>query len=42
MMHVPETMQRGEHRRAYLRDDASRLLLKIRELAMILTARELE
>jgi 4-carboxymuconolactone decarboxylase len=42
MIHVPEMLQRGEHLRAYLRGDASNLPLKIRELAMILTARELD
>ncbi len=42
MINVPEIMQRGEHLRAYLRGDASSLPLKIRELAMILTARELD
>src|SRR5438132_8421726 len=42
MIHVPELMQRGEDFRAYLRGDDSSLPLKIRELAMILTARELD
>jgi 4-carboxymuconolactone decarboxylase len=42
MAHVPELMQRGEHLRAYLRGDDSSLRPKIRELAMILTARELD
>lgn len=42
MLHVPEMMQRGEHLRAYLRGDASSLSLRIRELAMILTAREMD
>jgi 4-carboxymuconolactone decarboxylase len=42
MIHVPELMQRGENFRAYLRGDDSCLPLKIRELAMILTARELD
>ena len=42
MIHVPELLQRGEHLRAYVRGDASSLSLKIRELAMILTARELD
>jgi 4-carboxymuconolactone decarboxylase len=42
MIHVPEILQRGEHLRAYLRGDASSLSLKIRELAMILTAREMD
>ena len=42
MIHVPEMLQRGEHLRAYLRGDAASLPVKIRELAMILTARELD
>ena len=42
MINVPEMMQRGEHLRAYLRGDASSLPPKIRELAMILTAREMD
>lgn len=42
MLHVPELLQRGEHLRAYLRGDGSSLPLKIRELAMIFTARELD
>lgn len=42
MLHVPEMMQRGEHFRAYVRGDASSLPLRIRELAMLLTARELD
>jgi 4-carboxymuconolactone decarboxylase len=42
MIHVPELMQRGEDFRAYLRGDDSCLPLKTRELAMILTARELD
>lgn len=40
MAHVPELLQRGEHFRAYIRGDASSLPLNIRELAMLLTARE--
>ena len=42
MIHVPELMRRGEDFRAYLRGDDSCLPLKTRELAMILTARELD
>jgi len=42
MLNVPEVLQRGEHLRAYLRGDGSTLPLQIRELAMILTARELD
>ena len=42
MNNVPEITKRGEHLRAYLRGDESSLPLKTRELAMILTARELD
>lgn len=42
MIHVPEMLHRGEHLRAYLRGDTSVLPPKIRELAMILTARDLD
>ncbi len=42
MIHVPEMMKRGEHLRAYLRGDPSSLSLRIRELAMLLTAREMD
>jgi 4-carboxymuconolactone decarboxylase len=42
MLQVPELLQRGEHLRAYLRGDGSSLPPKVRELAMILTARELD
>jgi 4-carboxymuconolactone decarboxylase len=42
MIHVPEMMRRGEHLRAYLRGEDSSLPLEIRELAMILTAREMD
>jgi len=42
MINVPELMRRGEDFRGYLRGDDSCLPLKIRELAMILTARELD
>ncbi len=42
MLHVPELMKRGEHFRAYVRGDASSLPLRIRELAMLLTAREMD
>ncbi len=42
MLHVPELMKRGEHFRAYVRGDSSSLPLRIRELAMLLTAREMD
>jgi len=42
MIHVPEILQRGEYLRGYLRGDSSSLPLKVRELAMIVTARELD
>ena len=42
MLHVPELMKRGEQFRAYVRGDASSLPLRIRELAMLLTAREMD
>ena len=42
MLNVPELTRRGEHLRAYLRGDSSSLSLATRELAMILTARELD
>ena len=42
MMNVPELARRGEHLRAYLRGDDSSLPANVRELAMILTARELD
>lgn len=41
MLNVPEMMKRGEHLRAYLRGDASSLSRRIRELTMLLTAREM-
>ena len=40
MLHVPELIQRGEHLRAYLRGDESSLPANIRELGMLVTARE--
>ena len=40
MLQAPEMLARGEHLRAYLRDDGSSLPADIRELAMIVTARE--
>lgn len=42
MINVPEITKRGEHLRAYLRGDESSLPLKVRELAMIVTAREMD
>lgn len=42
MLNVPEMMKRGEHLRAYLRGDASSLSRNIRELTMLLTAREMD
>lgn len=42
MVHVPELIKRGEHLRAYLRGDESSLPANIRELAMLLTAREMD
>ena len=41
MINVPELARRGEHFRAYIRGDESSLPLNVRELAMILTAREM-
>ena len=40
MINVPEITKRGEHLRAYLRGEDSSLSLKVRELAMLVTARE--
>lgn len=42
MLNVPEMMKRGEHLRAYLRGEPSSLALRIRELTMLLTAREMD
>ena len=42
MINVPELTKRGEHLRAYVRGDASSLPANVRELAMILTAREMD
>ena len=42
MVHVPELIKRGEHLRAYLRGDESSLPLHIRELGMLVTAREMD
>ena len=40
MLHVPELIKRGEHLRAYLRGDESSLPANIRELGMLVAARE--
>ena len=40
MLNAPEMLARGEHLRAYLRADSSSLPASIRELAMLVTARE--
>jgi 4-carboxymuconolactone decarboxylase len=42
MLNVPEILLRGEHLRAYLRGEDCSLPLHIRELAMLVTARELD
>ncbi len=42
MANVPEILRLGEQLRGYLRGDASTLSAKIRELAMLVTARELD
>jgi len=42
MINVPELATRGEHLRAYLRGDSTSLAPKIRELAMLVTAREMD
>lgn len=42
MLHVPELIKRGEHLRAYLRGDESSLPANIRELGMLVAAREME
>ena len=42
MIHAPEMLARGEHLRAYLRGDESSLPPNIRELAMLVTAREMD
>ena len=41
MINVPELAKRGEQFRAYIRGDESSLPANVRELAMILTAREM-
>ena len=42
MINVPELTKRGEHFRAYIRGDESSRPANVRELAMILTAREMD
>ena len=42
MINVPELTKRGEHLRAYVRGGESSLPANVRELAMILTAREMD
>lgn len=42
MIHAPDMLARGEHLRAYLRGDESSLPPNIRELAMLVTAREMD
>ena len=42
MIHAPELIKRGEHLRAYLRGDESSLPANIRELGMLVTAREMD
>lgn len=42
MMNAPEMLVRGENLRAYLRGDESSLPESIRELAMLVTAREMD
>ncbi len=42
MINVPELTKRGEHLRAYVRGEESSLPANVRELAMILTAREMD
>ena len=42
MINAPEMLVRGEHLRAYLRGDESSLPQNVRELAMLVTAREMD
>ena len=42
MLNAPEMLARGEHLRAYLRGDGSSLPADITELAMLVTAREMD
>ena len=40
MLNAPEMLERGEHLSAYLRGDSADLSAMMRELAMLVTARE--
>ena len=42
MINAPEMLARGEHLRAYLRSDESSLPANVRELGMLVTAREMD
>lgn len=42
MLNAPEMLVRGEHHRAHLRGDESSLPANVRELAMLVTAREMD
>ncbi len=42
MLNAPEMLNRGEHLRAYLRGDDSSLPANVRELGMLVTAREMD
>ncbi len=42
MINAPEMLARGEHLRAYLRGDESSLPANVRELGMLVTAREMD
>jgi 4-carboxymuconolactone decarboxylase len=42
MINVPELIKRGEHLRAYIRSDESSLSANVRELGMLVTAREMD
>ncbi len=42
MLNAPEMLNRGEHLRAYLRGDESSLPANVRELGMLVTAREMD
>ena len=42
LINVPELIKRGEHLRAYLRGDETVLSANIRELGMLVTAREMD
>ena len=42
LINVPELIKRGEHLRAYLRGDETILSANVRELGMLVTAREMD